>query len=42
VEAIYVELELPYKWMKYGEIDALWYRDKDAARVMLEAVKAKA
>ena len=42
VEAIYAELDLPYKWAKYEEIDTLWYRDKDAARAMVEAVKAKA
>jgi ferredoxin len=42
VEAIFAELDLPYKWAKYEEIDALWYRDKDAARAMVEAVKARA
>ena len=42
VEAIYAELDLPYKWAKYEEIDALWYRDKDAARAMVEAVKSRA
>jgi NAD-dependent dihydropyrimidine dehydrogenase PreA subunit len=42
VEAIYAELDLPYKWAKYEEIDALWYRDKEAARAMVEVVKTKA
>ena len=42
VEAIVAECELPYKWIKYEEIDALWYRDKDAARVLVHAGKAKA
>ena len=42
VEAIYAELDLPYKWAKYEEIDALWYRDKEAARAMVEVVKARA
>jgi len=28
--------------VKYEEIDALWYRKKDAARAMVEAVKARA
>ena len=42
VEAIFAECELPYKWVSYEEIDALWYRDKDAARAMVQAVKAPA
>jgi hypothetical protein len=42
VEAIYAEFDLPYKWAKYEEIDALWYRDKDAARVIVDTVKARA
>jgi len=42
VEAIFADCELPYKWVKYEEIDALWYRDQDAARVLVHAVKAKA
>jgi hypothetical protein len=42
VEAIFAECELPYKWVRYEEIDALWYRDKDAARAMVQAVKAPA
>jgi NAD-dependent dihydropyrimidine dehydrogenase PreA subunit len=42
VEAIFAELDLPYKWAKYEEIDALWYRDKEAARAMVEVVKTKA
>jgi NAD-dependent dihydropyrimidine dehydrogenase PreA subunit len=40
VEAIYAEFDLPYKWRKYADIDALWYRDKAAARAMVEAMKA--
>ena len=39
VQAIYAEFDLPYKWTKYADIDALWYRDKEAARAMVEAVK---
>jgi NAD-dependent dihydropyrimidine dehydrogenase PreA subunit len=42
VEAIFAECELPYKWVKYEEIDALWYREQDAARAMVQAVKAQA
>ena len=39
VEAIYAELDLPYKWGKYAEIDVLWYHNKDAARAMVGAKK---
>jgi hypothetical protein len=42
VEAIFADLDLPYKWIKYEAIDALWYRDKDAARAMVQAVQAQA
>jgi len=42
VEAIYAEFHLPYQWVKYKAIDALWYRDKEAARAMLDSVKARA
>jgi ferredoxin len=42
VKAIYADLDLPYKWAKYEEIDALWYRDKDAARAIVDTVKARA
>jgi hypothetical protein len=42
VEAIYADFDLPYTWIKYAEIDALWYCDKDAARAILHAVKTKA
>ena len=38
VEAICAELDLPTKWRKYAEIDELWYRDKEAARAMVNAV----
>jgi len=42
VEAIYADFDLPYTWIKYAEIDALWYCDKDAARAILHPVKTKA
>ncbi len=41
VEAIFSEFDLPYEWEKYAEIDALWYRDKDAARKMVDEVKGQ-
>lgn len=41
VEAIYSDLELPSEWNEYSEIDALWYRDKEAARAMVEAAKKR-
>jgi ferredoxin len=42
VEAIFADIDLPYKWLTYEEIDALWYRDKDAARAMVPVVQAQA
>ena len=39
VEAIFAELDLSTKWRKYAEIDTLWFRDKEKARAMVEAVK---
>ena len=39
VEAIFTEFDLPHAWEKYAEIDALWYREKDAARAKVEAAK---
>ena len=39
VEAIFAELDLPYKWAEYTDIDALWYRDKEAARAQVNAIK---
>jgi NAD-dependent dihydropyrimidine dehydrogenase PreA subunit len=39
VEAIYDEFALPAKWQQYADIDALWYRDKDAARARVAALK---
>lgn len=41
VEAIYSDLELPSEWNEYSEIDALWYRDKEAARALVEAAKKR-
>jgi ferredoxin len=41
VEAIYSDLELPSEWNDYSEIDALWYRDKEAARALVEAAKKR-
>lgn len=40
VQAIVAEYDLPYKWIKYAEIDALWYQNKEAARAKVAAVKA--
>jgi hypothetical protein len=42
VKAIYAELDLPTQWMKYEVIDELWFRDKEAARAMVDTVKARA
>jgi hypothetical protein len=42
VEAIYADFDLPAQWAKYAAIDALWYRDKAAARALVETVQARA
>ena len=42
VKAIYAEFDLPNKWATYVDIDALWYRDQEAARAIVETVKARA
>lgn len=39
VEAIYAELDLPGKWVKYERIDALWFQDKNAARALVDEAK---
>ena len=39
VEAIFSEYDLPYEWERYEAIDALWYRDKEAARTEVDAIK---
>ena len=42
VEAIFADLELPYRWRDYETIDALWYRDPAAARAQVEAMHPRA
>ena len=37
-EAIFPEDELPDKWADYAEINALWYRDRQAAREWVERI----
>jgi NAD-dependent dihydropyrimidine dehydrogenase PreA subunit len=39
VEAIYPEFDLPWGWESYADIDALWFRDKEAARAKVAAAK---
>ena len=39
VKAIYADCELPTQWRAYADIDALWYRDKEAARARMAAMK---
>jgi NAD-dependent dihydropyrimidine dehydrogenase PreA subunit len=39
VKAIYADFELPTPWRAYADIDALWYRDKEAARARVAAMK---
>ena len=40
VRAIYSEYDLPYKWESFARIDALWYRDKTAARALVDATSS--
>jgi len=39
VEAIYSEYDLPGTWWQYAEIEALWYRDPEAARARVAALR---
>ena len=39
VEAIYGEFDLPTAWRMYAAIDALWYRDPEAARARVAALQ---
>ena len=39
VEAIYHEYDIPTPWVPYIDIDALWFRDPDAARARVAALK---
>ena len=39
VQAIYAAFDLPAPWGAYADIDALWYRDKEAARARIAALK---
>ena len=36
VTAIFVDYDTPEQWSKFGEINALWYKDKDAARMQVD------
>ena len=39
VSAIFAEDDVPEKWREYTEINALWYKDKAAARQRVQAIK---
>ena len=39
VEALFAEDDLPGKWAAYTELNAQWFKDKDAARARLEELK---
>lgn len=39
VTAIFAEDDVPDEWKGYIEIDALWYRDKAAARAKVDALR---
>jgi ferredoxin len=36
VTAIFVDYDVPEQWSKFGEINALWYTDRDAARAQVD------
>ena len=42
VTAIFAEDDVPDSQKAYTEIDALWFKDKDAARAKVDALKAPA
>jgi ferredoxin len=39
VKAIYADFDLPAPWRAYADIDALWYRNKEAARARIAAMQ---
>ena len=39
VAAIFAEEDVPQNWSEYKEINALWYKDKEAARQRVLAIK---
>jgi len=42
VNAIYPEDSLPSEWAQYTVINATWFKDKDAARQMVDELKPPA
>jgi hypothetical protein len=36
VTTIFVDYDVPEQWSKFGEINALWYKDRDAARTQVD------
>jgi ferredoxin len=39
VTAIFAEDDVPDNWKEYTEINATWFKDKDAARARISALK---
>lgn len=39
VSAIFAEDDVPENWREYTQINALWYKDKEAARQRVLAIK---
>jgi len=39
VTAIFAEDDVPDNWKEYTEVNALWFKDKDAARARINALK---
>ena len=42
VNAIFTEESLPAEWQRYTEVNALWYRDRDAARRLVDELRPTA
>lgn len=41
VTAIFAEEDVPDQWKEYTAINALWFKDKDAARARVDALKPR-
>ena len=39
VNAIFTEESLPAEWQRYTEVNALWYRDREAARRLVDELR---
>ncbi len=42
VNAIFPEESVPTAWARYAEVNALWYRDREAARRLVDELRPEA